>query len=136
MSTLPKQLGKIEALIKLYCQKINLADSCFSFLINLETLDLSHNKLKQLPDSFDNLFVLKQFDCHDNLLESLPDSFGHLSDLDKSNCSHNNLKTLPETIGELFIKDFNLSHNHSLVTYIRIEFIKQLFSHYRIPLVD
>lgn len=68
-------------------------------LPHLSYLNLSHNRIPTLPDSFSLLFHLKTLLIHHNELEHLPDSFIHLVKLEKLDVSSNKLKSLPENIG-------------------------------------
>uniref|UniRef100_A0A915D015 Leucine-rich repeat-containing protein 57 n=1 Tax=Ditylenchus dipsaci TaxID=166011 RepID=A0A915D015_9BILA len=64
----------------------------------IRTLDLSQNKLRELPAYFDNFSVLKQLILADNKLVYLPDELGRLKTLELLNVSHNELTALPDTL--------------------------------------
>ncbi len=66
---------------------------------NLQYLDCSRNKLKQLPPLNSNL---QKLNCSRNKLKQLPPLN---SNLQKLNCSHNLLKQLPELNENLIILD-------------------------------
>ncbi|XP_003730245.1 uncharacterized protein LOC100888319 [Strongylocentrotus purpuratus] len=68
-------------------------------LPHLSYLNMAHNRIPALPDSFSLLFHLKTLLIHHNELEHLPDSFIHLVKLEKLDVSSNKLKSLPENIG-------------------------------------
>jgi hypothetical protein len=81
-------------------------------LPHLNYLNISHNQLTHLPESFGFLFHLQSVIlCYNNLKE-LPNSFTHLVKLQKLDISHNYLRVLPETIGQMeSLKKLNVSHN-------------------------
>jgi len=68
---------------------------------NLQSLDISHNKLIFLPESIGNLTSLTSFFAEDNQLLSLPDSFGNLVNLENVHLSHNQLLTIPRSLGNI-----------------------------------
>lgn len=81
-------------------------------LPHLNFLDLSHNQIETLPDSFGLLFHLKTLLLKHNKLHSLPQSFVHHVKLEKIDLSHNVLKELPEGIGKMeSLSKLNVSKN-------------------------
>ncbi|KAH9505046.1 hypothetical protein Btru_061501 [Bulinus truncatus] len=70
-------------------------------LPHLSCLDLSHNLLTSLPESFGLLFHLKEIHMQHNHLQSIPESFIYLVKLEKVDFSYNQLKTLPDNIGTM-----------------------------------
>ena len=81
-------------------------------LPHLCTLNLAHNELVKLPESFSLLFHLRELRLNHNKLTALPRSFAFLVKLEKLDLSHNVLKTLPDDIGTMeSIQKMNLSHN-------------------------
>ncbi|XP_072175709.1 uncharacterized protein [Diadema setosum] len=70
-------------------------------LPHLSYLNLAHNRLVALPESFALLFHLRILLLHHNLIEELPASFIHLVKLEKLDLSANRLKSLPETLGSM-----------------------------------
>ncbi|OWF55877.1 p53-induced protein with a death domain [Mizuhopecten yessoensis] len=81
-------------------------------LPHLYFLDLSHNKIETLPDSFGLLFHLKTLLLKHNKLHSLPQSFVHHVKLEKIDLSHNLLKELPDGIGKMeSLSKLNVSNN-------------------------
>lgn len=77
-------------------------------LLELEILSLSQNALKRLPKSIGNLKSLKDLDLEENNLENLPVEIGNLTNLRKLMLSYNQLMTIPYTIGKLTL----LTHLH------------------------
>lgn len=70
-------------------------------LTELNFLNLSVNKLEELPLTIGNLTGLKFLNLSVNKLEELPYSIGNLTGLNFLNLSHNKLEELPSSIGEL-----------------------------------
>lgn len=88
---------------------------------NLRTLDLSENKISQLPHNFGNFQVLKNLQLNNNRLASLPDSFVNLKRLDSLNLSHNRLTQLPNKCRKLqALKNVSITHNK--LTRFPVEF--------------
>ncbi|GFR76881.1 plant intracellular Ras-group-related LRR protein 1 [Elysia marginata] len=81
-------------------------------LPHLSSLDLSHNQLRTLPESFGLLFHLAEIHMQFNRLSALPESFLHLVKLEKIDLSHNEIRNLPENIGHMErLSRLNISHN-------------------------
>ena len=79
---------------------------------HLNYLDLSHNQLESLPESFGLQFHLRTLIIRHNKLKSLPKSFVHLVKLEKIDLSNNLLKELPEDIGKMeAISKLNVADN-------------------------
>ena len=68
---------------------------------HLRKLNLSHNKLKQLPETFGDLINLTHLLLNDNDLSSLPTTFKQLKKLQELDLSNNKLKGLSENIADL-----------------------------------
>jgi len=64
-------------------------------------LDLSHQKLKEIPDCVQRLDHLEILDMVGNVIEGLPDWIGKLTSLKKIIAVANKIKTVPESIGQL-----------------------------------
>ena len=70
-------------------------------LLELQTLDLSHNRFTTIPSSLGQLSRLQSLDISQNILTEIPESLGNLSNLITLNLSNNRIAKLPETIGQL-----------------------------------
>lgn len=64
-------------------------------------LNLSYNKLTDLPDDFIKLSYIKELDLSKNSLKSLPDNFGDMTSLKSLDLLGNQLTDLPSSFGEL-----------------------------------
>ncbi|MGB0916261.1 MAG: leucine-rich repeat domain-containing protein [Flavobacteriales bacterium] len=73
----------------------------FTEFPNLMLLDLSKNRLKQLPAELGLLKKLKKLILFKNRLESIPPQIGELEDLRELIVNQNNLETFPDEIGQL-----------------------------------
>ena len=75
-------------------------------------LNLSYNRLRNLPDSIGNLINLKSLDLHANGLTTLPDCFANLVNLQHLNLDENQLVQVPICIFSLVnLQHLNLSRN-------------------------
>ncbi|XP_071542410.1 uncharacterized protein [Panulirus ornatus] len=80
---------------------------------HLRSLNVSHNQITSLPQSFSLLFHLRALDLSYNKLKMLPDPLTRLPQLNTLNLTNNNLTELPATISRLLnLKKLNLSNNH------------------------
>lgn len=64
----------------------------------LEVLDLSHNELRDLPNSLCSIVTLKRLDISYNSLGTLPADIGNLNLLEVLDASYNRFKSLPLSI--------------------------------------
>ena len=71
----------------------------FGLLIHLHTVILNNNGIVSLPKSFLRLTKLHKLDVSHNALRSLPEDLGKMESLSKLNISSNKLKTLPASLG-------------------------------------
>ena len=80
--------------------------------VSLLTLDLSHNQLQQLPDSFGTLINLRSLFLNSNKLTRLNESITQLVQLEKLSLANNNISELCPDIGQLVkLEVLNLSGN-------------------------
>lgn len=73
----------------------------FSEFPNLQWLDLSRNRLREIPPQLGMLKKLKKLILNKNKIEALPAEIGELEDLRILVISQNELETLPPEIGKL-----------------------------------
>lgn len=108
VNPVPKEVGlcrNIEELIIWAgtdpAQPLQLPDELFN-LTQLQTLIMSLNYFKEIPEGIGKLKGLKTLALQESFFESLPDSIGELSNLEFLNLSENPaLKSLPEGLGKL-----------------------------------
>ena len=90
---------------------INIPD-VIGQLVNLDYLALSDNELVELPESISQLVNLKTLNISKNKLINIPDVIGKLVDLDYFSLSDNELAELPCTIGRLInLNTLDISKN-------------------------
>jgi Leucine-rich repeat (LRR) protein len=81
-------------------------------LINLETLNCSHNQLTAIPDLFDQLNQLKELDLSFNIFKRLPPVIYTFEHLIRLNCEHNFIKIIDSDFLKLQnLKTLILDHN-------------------------
>ncbi|KAK2182546.1 hypothetical protein NP493_349g02002 [Ridgeia piscesae] len=95
---LPLRLPHLEYINMSHNQLTSLPES-FGLLIHLHTIIVNNNRLTSLPNSFMRLMKLKKLDVSHNALRSLPDDLGKMESLSKLNIQSNKLKTLPASLG-------------------------------------
>lgn len=80
--------------------------------IKLEEIDLSHNCLATIPPTVCTLTRLKYLDCSHNKIKQLPDNFNNLQHLIKLNLSNNKFELFPESVCQLYnLKRLDIDHN-------------------------
>jgi hypothetical protein len=83
----------------------------FELADTLETLDLSQNKLKELPANFGRLKKLKIFFCSDNLFTVLPEVLADCPLLDMVGFKANRIETVPALSLNRNLRWLILTHN-------------------------
>lgn len=80
---------------------------------NLRTIDLSNNKIENLPPMIIGKFtLLKSLSLNNNKLTALPDELCNLKKLETLSLNNNQLRELPSTFGQLSaLKTLSLSGN-------------------------
>jgi Leucine-rich repeat (LRR) protein len=77
---------------------------------SLVTLDLSWNKIRELPDSIGNIKTMKSFNVAGNKLLMLPDTLGQEQVLTFLDISNNKLTAIPNDLRKLRnLETFNLN---------------------------
>ncbi|CAI2730649.1 unnamed protein product [Schistosoma spindalis] len=109
---LPKDFGaKFQMLKVLKLSSMNLTclqNGVLCGMIRLELLDLSRNKISQLPDDINSLISLEELFLSENKLTSLPNTICQLKELRTLDVSYNQLSNLP---GDLYLlKNIQISH--------------------------
>ena len=110
LKTLPSTLKTLKLLL---ADKNKIALLHENFLCDeVEEIDLSHNLLEKLPNSFfqpEN--KLTKLNLSNNRLTYLPDTIVTLESLTQLNARENQIETLPNHLGDLPLKVLDLSHN-------------------------
>ncbi|KAL3667582.1 hypothetical protein V7S43_007136 [Phytophthora oleae] len=108
---LPAALPSLETL-SLIADGLERLPESIGALSRLIEIDLTKNRLRELPNSITKLTELTSLNLSCNLLEKLPEDFGKLVKLDKLWLERNELKQLPNSIGECrSVRSANLSAN-------------------------
>lgn len=84
--------------------KIKFADdlpSAICKLTRLEKIDLSYNRIRQLPNEFNQLRNLKILLLTNNHMTTFPVAVAELRQLDMIDLSHNKIKELPSDLTSL-----------------------------------
>ncbi len=72
-----------------------------SVIPNVIELNITYNKLTEIPLKTFKLITLHKFECSFNQLVSLPKEIGQLINLQEFYCYNNKLTSLPKEIGQL-----------------------------------
>lgn len=81
-----------------YAQLSTLDQIAVSLLPALRTLNVSHNKIRSLPETLGNLQWLEVLTCTDNKIDHLPETIGNLQKLEVLDAHNNCLAELPQSI--------------------------------------
>jgi len=113
------QILEIETLKYLYLNNVNICfeDRLFFKCQNLQSLDLSSNRLKELPKELFELKNLQYLNLSGNELNELPKELFELKNLQYLNLSGNELNELPKEL-------FELSRLSQLIFYDRFSINK------------
>ncbi|KAH0791441.1 Leucine Rich Repeat family protein [Histomonas meleagridis] len=111
--------GKIEGSIPSGLSSLDLSynridsfsDNFFSTVKAMSLINLSHNCIKSLPNSFPSPHSITRINLSDNLLTEIPPTLLVSRTLEYFNISHNQITVLPEFKFNQ-IRDFNVSFNH------------------------
>ncbi|KAJ0062769.1 hypothetical protein NL108_004393, partial [Boleophthalmus pectinirostris] len=113
---LPATIGDLSCLSQLNLRNNHLESFsealCLSTLQKtLQSLDLSHNRLRSLPPAFCQLRELVTVKVDDNQLVCLPFHIGRLSKLRFLSAAHNQLSVLPMDFRKLSLENLDLFGN-------------------------
>eukprot|EP00727_Mastigamoeba_balamuthi_P011255 m51a1_g6752 hypothetical protein (857) ;mRNA; f:39527-46344 len=107
LEALPQALPESLATLDLRCNGLVLIDAV-AHLRSLRSLDVSQNRLTEVPVAFSSLVSLEELNLSKNAIHSLPDLRG-LSALHTADLSYNELRALPAMGSSL--RDLKASHN-------------------------
>jgi len=89
----------------------DIPNSIFN-LKNLEELNLKYNEITSISDKLENLENLKKIYFHWNYLEKIPDSIFKLKKLEEIYLGQNKITSLPDKFEEIYyLKKLDLSYN-------------------------
>jgi len=119
INTLPETMSNMTGLIKVNLSN-NLIDKIpnnfnksYKTFYRYSYLNLSSNKIKEVPSDFLNGCSLEILDLSNNEIESIPGKFFSNISVWKINLSNNNLDSIPPEIGNLRgILEINLENNN------------------------
>ncbi|XP_069360182.1 leucine-rich repeat protein 1 [Maniola hyperantus] len=118
IETIPPEFGRLASLSELYLSNNSLGLSNnpdWRWLFGLQTLkllDLSGNKLKNLPKDIWKLQNLVTLKVDNNSLNNLPSTLGRISTLRYLSVSKNNLQTLPCSLMHCGLEHIDISTNN------------------------
>lgn len=92
---------KVKILILKKEKLTTFPDSALRAMSNLKELDLSRNRIKELPQDLSYLSKLKVLNLSSNRLTQLSAGIGQLTDLENLDCSSNDLSALPSALFDL-----------------------------------
>ena len=95
------QLQRISLFNLSFNQFKTLPNDLFPFLCNLSELNLSNNKLQEIPDNIGCLSCLQRLDLERNELKTLPKSIGECKFLYEINLKQNPIEKLPASLGSI-----------------------------------
>src|SRR3990167_2737230 len=108
-------IGQLQTITKLDAKRNLLVDYDCTQLRSLTFLDLSFNKLTQLPKSIGILEQIVELRLSNNQINSISDEIGNLENLKFLDLSQNKIKELPVSFGKLIVLE-NLYLNNNLLT--------------------
>lgn len=94
---------------------------------NVRSIDLSHNKIKFIPESIGTFIQLKQLNMNFNKLSSLPDEIGLCRKLETITMTNNLIVTVPSSFADLInLRVVDLSENQIRMFPVQLAQLKQL----------
>ncbi|CAH0722441.1 unnamed protein product, partial [Brenthis ino] len=108
-----------------------IPEDVFSLSESLRNLDLSKNKISQIPEDLSLLKLLKQLNLSSNNIQIIPASLSNLKKLELLNISFNSISTLPDSLLNLSnLKQIYLNNNKFKT------FPKQLLGLHSLEVID
>lgn len=90
-----------------------LTSNLFSNMENLKTLNVSSNKIESISAEIGRCVKLESLDLSDNLLKNVPNTLAQLKNLKKISLNNNQFTIIPKELGDLTQLDFvDLSFNN------------------------
>ena len=88
-------------ILNLSREKLTEVPSSIFTLKNLRILDLSHNRIKKIPEGLTAMNLLNGLDLSNNKITVLPGSIGNMHDLISLQLNRNLIDSIPPEIGNL-----------------------------------
>ncbi len=132
LTELPKSLRILDNLRKFYLGSNKMKVVPIEILyLNLKTLDLSNNKIVEIPVQLGNMINLKELNFNNNKIKIIPQEFKFLVNLKFLYLDYNVIKIIPKEIGHMSsLKVFSISSN--LLQEIPIELAKLNLKEFRV----
>jgi len=112
---------------KLQRKKLTYIDPNIKYFINLQTLNLSCNKIKEIPKEIGYLTQLQTLDLFSNHIKEIPKEIRYLTKLELLSSSSNNIKEIPKEIQYLTqLQNLILSYNQIKEIPKEIKYLTQL----------
>jgi len=120
LRNLPNSFSQLNILKDLYLNNIGLVNSYLSALIallypitQLQRLELEHNRLDQIPETFWTLDQLQHLSLAENRIQQISHRILNLDQLKSLRLNNNQIQELPDSIWELTkLEILNLSNNY------------------------
>jgi Leucine-rich repeat (LRR) protein len=120
LDSIPTQIANITSLKYMQITNCNLKSVKRNFnLPNLEYLDISYNKLNEIPFEISQLKKIQCFTLSYNKITTLPEIFSHLTSITRLFLDGNNLidcKYLPPNLSELNVVSCKIANTNWLIS--------------------
>eukprot|EP00613_Pedinella_sp_CCMP2098_P023867 CAMPEP_0171715556 /NCGR_PEP_ID=MMETSP0991-20121206/18937_1 /TAXON_ID=483369 /ORGANISM="non described non described, Strain CCMP2098" /LENGTH=245 /DNA_ID=CAMNT_0012306463 /DNA_START=482 /DNA_END=1216 /DNA_ORIENTATION=+ len=91
-----------------------LDDIIWKMGLKILILDVSFNKIEELPEQIGDLILLKELNISNNQLEVLPKSIGDLRCLRRFQCNNNSIELVPDEIGQCYMLEDLIANDNAL----------------------
>ena len=108
-------------------ENLTYIDPNIKYFINLQTINLSCNKIKEIPKEIGYLTQLQTLDLFSNHIKEIPKEIRYLTKLELLSSSSNNIKEIPKEIQYLTqLQNLILSYNQIKEIPKEIKYLTQL----------
>jgi Leucine-rich repeat (LRR) protein len=81
---------------------------------NIKNLNISHNKISEIPKEIGQLINLRHFNCSGNKISEIPKEIGQLINLQYFGCYNNKISEIPKEIGQLINLQYFDCYNNKI----------------------